>query len=425
MAEGPHRGSPQLTWICGDGVIAHKESIPRGKGANIRVSVNHGNDVMLIVARYRRVAIAFSSIVLLLATPMAMAGQCGSLPGLAVDLQAIGNDVLILGLYISGGAFVGRLRSDLTLEYRLYSAAGAPWSFADPRDGSVWFIAGWDSIGSVRNGDLETLRIEQIDTDGAMIDSLVVRANDILVTTRESRSYPSGIIRLDRASGTIIERKAFEENCNATSGSLGADDIAYFSLFGCSMVLRVDSLLNFDKIEVPATFAPIQIAANATGTVGFLQDDPWIFGAVRKDGRVDYYDSGAGGGLSIADMSAGTDGSLWASDLERAVYRFSNGILRKFDLNAEQVSAGGGMVWTADRDVVCGQPEPLLDGDCNNDFAVEIHELITCVRIALGDEALSECSACDRGRDGSVTIDELIHAVRAAQSSIEIPKVKE
>jgi hypothetical protein len=53
-------------------------------------------------------------------------------------------------------------------------------------------------------------------------------------------------------------------------------------------------------------------------------------------------------------------------------------------------------------------------GDCNQDGSVAINELITGVRINLGDAALSACPAFDGNDDGSVSIAELIQAVNAA-----------
>jgi YVTN family beta-propeller protein len=55
-------------------------------------------------------------------------------------------------------------------------------------------------------------------------------------------------------------------------------------------------------------------------------------------------------------------------------------------------------------------------GDCNGDGAVSINELITGVSIALGQTAVTACSAIDSNADGTVTIDELIAAVDAALS---------
>lgn len=383
---------------------------------------------MIHILRQASFAITLVAFALFDVTPMAIAHRCGGLPGLALDIQTVGRDALILG---DAGSrfFVAKFRSELTegdpLDVAFYSALGAPGSFADPRDGSVWFIAGANSIGFVNNGDLATLHVESVDTGGARIDSLVVRVNDILLTTEASRSFAAGILRLNRADRTLIERRPFEGNCRASAGALGVDDTAYFTFPVCSKVVRVDSRLNIEQIDIPPTFAPIQIAADARGTVGFLQEYPWVFGAIREDGGVDYYDGGGGAGVGIADLSTGADGSLWASDPQLSLYRFSNGELRKLGFQGEQVSGGDGNVWSANGVVACVWEEPIHEGDCNNDFAVEIYELVTCVRIALGDSALNSCIPCDSDRNGTVTIDELIYAVVSAQTSTEIPKVTE
>ncbi len=53
-------------------------------------------------------------------------------------------------------------------------------------------------------------------------------------------------------------------------------------------------------------------------------------------------------------------------------------------------------------------------GDCDADGTVGVGELIRGVRISLGEEDLSTCTAMDGDGDGSVRIGELIAAVRSA-----------
>lgn len=53
-------------------------------------------------------------------------------------------------------------------------------------------------------------------------------------------------------------------------------------------------------------------------------------------------------------------------------------------------------------------------GDCGADAAVTVDELITCVNIALGTQAVSTCVQCDSSGDGEVTIDEIVLAVTFA-----------
>jgi hypothetical protein len=53
-------------------------------------------------------------------------------------------------------------------------------------------------------------------------------------------------------------------------------------------------------------------------------------------------------------------------------------------------------------------------GDCNDDGAVAINELITGVNIALGSAAVGTCPSFDSSGDGTVAINELIAAVSRA-----------
>jgi hypothetical protein len=62
----------------------------------------------------------------------------------------------------------------------------------------------------------------------------------------------------------------------------------------------------------------------------------------------------------------------------------------------------------------CSECAPACAGDCDGNGTVVINELISCVGIALGNRAVSTCSACDPNGNGTVAINELILAVNAA-----------
>ena len=53
-------------------------------------------------------------------------------------------------------------------------------------------------------------------------------------------------------------------------------------------------------------------------------------------------------------------------------------------------------------------------GDCDDDGAVTVAELVRAVGIALASAPLNACPAADANADGTVAIDELIAAVTAA-----------
>lgn len=59
-------------------------------------------------------------------------------------------------------------------------------------------------------------------------------------------------------------------------------------------------------------------------------------------------------------------------------------------------------------------PPGFCPGDCNRDALVTVDELITAVRIALGEAAVDTCLDADLNGDGIVTVDELVTAVNAA-----------
>jgi len=79
------------------------------------------------------------------------------------------------------------------------------------------------------------------------------------------------------------------------------------------------------------------------------------------------------------------------------------------------VNATGGMIGIA-----TGTPQPTATvppttciGDCDGNARVTVDELVRGTRIALGELAITACSALDRNGDGQVSIPELIAAVNS------------
>ena len=50
-------------------------------------------------------------------------------------------------------------------------------------------------------------------------------------------------------------------------------------------------------------------------------------------------------------------------------------------------------------------------GDCTNDGAITVDELVQMVNIALGNLETSACEAADANQDGQITVDEILTAV--------------
>jgi len=57
---------------------------------------------------------------------------------------------------------------------------------------------------------------------------------------------------------------------------------------------------------------------------------------------------------------------------------------------------------------------PVCPGDCTNDAAVSVEELILGVNIALGNADVGDCSALDSNGSGTIDVNELVSAVNAA-----------
>jgi hypothetical protein len=79
----------------------------------------------------------------------------------------------------------------------------------------------------------------------------------------------------------------------------------------------------------------------------------------------------------------------------------------------------------ASRDVCGGAPcvstAAARVGDCNFDQSVRVEELILMVNVALGAASLDACDEADADRDGAVSVNELVGAVRAALRGVPAP----
>src|SRR5262245_60660506 len=71
--------------------------------------------------------------------------------------------------------------------------------------------------------------------------------------------------------------------------------------------------------------------------------------------------------------------------------------------------------------VATAAPVLACTGDCHDDGAVTIDELLDGVNIALGNRPASSCPAADPNGSGSVAINELIAAVDAALNGCAVP----
>jgi hypothetical protein len=65
-------------------------------------------------------------------------------------------------------------------------------------------------------------------------------------------------------------------------------------------------------------------------------------------------------------------------------------------------------------------PYSVCPGDCNQTNSVEVSELVFGVNIALGRQSLENCPLMDRDNSDTVTVNELILAVRAALEGCEV-----
>jgi plastocyanin len=63
----------------------------------------------------------------------------------------------------------------------------------------------------------------------------------------------------------------------------------------------------------------------------------------------------------------------------------------------------------------------LCAGDCNDDGAVTVHDVLAAVNVALGIADIGTCSAADVNGDGKIIIDEILDAVNSARAGCPTP----
>jgi hypothetical protein len=60
-------------------------------------------------------------------------------------------------------------------------------------------------------------------------------------------------------------------------------------------------------------------------------------------------------------------------------------------------------------------------GDCDEDGAVTVNEILLLIRIALLGEGAASCPSADASGDGAITVDEIVSAVDAALDGCPSP----
>jgi hypothetical protein len=103
---------------------------------------------------------------------------------------------------------------------------------------------------------------------------------------------------------------------------------------------------------------------------------------------------------------AGSSASHWSDGLSplELMEPFFESPLHDVGLAAQALADVG---WQLAPASVCG-------GDCNVDGVVSIDELVTAVRIDLGEAGGALCAAVDLNSDGEVSVDELVASVSHA-----------
>ena len=112
-----------------------------------------------------------------------------------------------------------------------------------------------------------------------------------------------------------------------------------------------------------------------------------------------------------AEPEEGSSVSHWSDDL------FPNELMEAF---FTQPIHDVGLAAEALRDIGWSAPA-ACQADCDGNRQVTINELVSAVRIALGEALVSTCTAVDVDNSGTVAINELIGAVDRAIGGCDAP----
>ena len=173
----------------------------------------------------------------------------------------------------------------------------------------------------------------------------------------------------------------------------GRNDIFMFFLVNANTGKHLDAMTNVER----------RTAAEATGLLRWdglqvVEASGVLATGVDQLGRVEMY--------APPFAEAGSSVSHWSDDLVplELMSPFFEAPLHEVGLAAQALADIG---WQ-----LAGGPG--CQGDCSGDGTVTINELILAVRIALGEASIDSCPSIDPSGDGTVTIDELIAAVSNA-----------
>ena len=181
---------------------------------------------------------------------------------------------------------------------------------------------------------------------------------------------------------------------DVVSGSLldGSDDAFMQFLIDDSTGKLFPEMTNAERRSASEATGHLRwtgpLVAAASGRLSFGAD---------ASGRVEMY--------APPDVQEGSSVSHWSDELfpDELMEPYFTHPIHDVGLAAEALADMG---WNA--------PGATCQADCNGDGTVSIAELITAVRIALGDLPLSSCAAVDTDGSGGVAVNELVGAVTKA-----------
>lgn len=300
----------------------------------------------------------------------------------------------------------------------------------------------WSSFG--QDGDGEGIFGRRIDSDGMPIDSEFTvntetagnQSDPAIACTAAGEHLVAWKYRRADNSGTGIRARRFD--------SLGVPVGDEFSLDGDAVESREHPAAAAQPgggFAVAYTIVQSEfdggVALRRIGSDGELEDERTFAGRGRNEAPA--VDLAPTGNLFLA----WSVGSEFDFDLAGVRIRASGAESPVFTINPNR-DGNDGAISTLGRgldiandafgDLVVWQKREVFEadssasifaqrfehcgGDCSGDGVVRINELITAVRIALGQSPLSECDSLDRNGTDTVEINELIRAVNEALGGV-------
>lgn len=279
-----------------------------------------------------------------------------------------------------------------------------------PDDRTVYVDGGGDVV-AIDAGTRTPLGGVAADAAG---DALVIAPDGRLLFTTHAGS--DEVLVIDAASRAVVNTVTFPPGSAPTGATISPDGAR---LYVAARDLRSVGVVDVATAElvdlVPVSPQPERVAVSPDGrSLYVLHTASSTFGMISIIDTASRQQVGTVAlNEPVSDLAVTPDGKFLY------VTNGNAGTVTVIETEAHQivaiipVGASAGRIQLAKLPNGC-TVQPVCPGDCNNDGAVTVAELVRAVSVALGSLPAADCPAADLNGDAMVAISELLQAVNAA-----------